>query len=350
MTLEQLGWRGPREGLVAPGESLGRVAVEHRDGFVLYTEAGEIPATLAGRLRHEAEAVWPAVGDWVAFRAAPDRGTIHRVLPRSGVFTRKAAGRAVAAQVVAANVDVVFLVAGLDGNFNPRRLERYLALAREGGVDPAILLSKADLCDDPAEASGRAEAVAPGVPVHAISTVTGLGLAGLEAYFSGDRTVALLGSSGVGKSTLINALLGRDAQRVRAVRDDGKGRHTTTHRELILRPGGGLLIDTPGMRELQLWGGGEDLGDVFSEVDAIAPRCRFRDCSHTSEPGCAVLAAVRDGTLPEDRLRSYHKLQGELRYLESLQDESARAERKRKEKVLTRAAYRWLVDKRIIRR
>src|SRR5262249_48612390 len=246
MTLEQLGWRGPREDLVAPGESLGRVAVEHRDGFVLYTEAGEIPATLAGRLRHQAEAVGPPVGDWRAFRGGRDRGTIHRVLPRSGVFTRKAAGRAVAAQVVAANVDTVFLVAGLDGNFKPRRLERYLALAREGGVDPAILLSNADLCGDPAEARGPAAAVAPGVPVHAISTVTGLGLAGLEAYCTGDRTVALLGSSGVGKSTLINALLGRDAQRIQAVRDDGKGRHTTTHRELLLRPGGGLRIATPG--------------------------------------------------------------------------------------------------------
>lgn len=349
MTLKQLGWSGHRAVLNAPGEAIGRVAVEHRDGFVLYTEAGEIPATLAGRLRHDAEAVWPAVGDWVAFRAAPDRGTIHRVLPRSGVFTRKAAGRAVTAQVVAANVDVVFLVAGLDGDFNPRRLERYLALAHEGGVAPVIVLSKSDLCDDPAEAADRAKAVAPGVPVHAISTMTGLGLADLEAYFTGDRSVALLGSSGVGKSTLINALLGRDAQRVQAVRDDGKGRHTTTHRELILRPGGGLLIDTPGMRELQLWGGGEALGDVFSEVEEIAARCRFRDCSHASEPGCAVLAAVYNGTLPEDRLQSYHKLKGELHYLESLQDESVRAERKRKEKVLTKAAYRWMGDKRSIR-
>jgi ribosome biogenesis GTPase len=345
MRLEQLGWRGPRDGLIGDGEYLGRVAVEHRDGFILYTESGEIPAAVAGRLRHEAEAVWPAVGDWVAYRSAPDRGTIHRVLPRSGVFSRKAAGRALAAQVVAANVDVVFLVAGLDGDFNPRRLERYLALACEGNVTPVILLSKADLCDNPAESSRRVEALAPGMPVHVISTVTGLGLPDLDAYFAGNCTIALLGSSGVGKSTLINALLGRDVQPVQAVRANGKGRHTTTHRELIPRPGGGLVIDTPGMRELQLWGGGEGLGDVFAEIDEIATRCRFRDCTHKSEPGCAVRASI-----PEDRLQSYHKLQRELRHLESLQDDSVRAERKRQEKQMTRAAYKWLVQKRIIRR
>src|SRR4051794_25399259 len=337
MRLDELGWRG-----AAPaGEPIGRVAVEHREGFVLYTEAGELPATLAGRLRHDERATRPAVGDWVSYRAASDRGTITAVRPRAGVFTRKAAGRAVEPQVVAANVDVAFVVSALDGDFNPRRLERYAALAREGGVEPVLLLSKADLRDDGdvAECAARAEAVVPGVPVHAISTVTGLGLAVLDVYFGADRTVALLGSSGVGKSTLTNALLGRDARHVADLRSNGKGRHTTTARELILRPGGGLLIDTPGMRELQLWGGGtgEGLGDVFAEVGAIAGSCRFRDCSHRSEPGCAVRERV-----PQDRLGSYHKLQGELRHLDSLQDESARAERKRREKQSHGAWHPWL--------
>jgi ribosome biogenesis GTPase len=339
MRLDELGWRGE-----APaGETIGRVAVEHRDGFVLYTEAGELPATLAGRLRYDPGATRPAVGDWVSYRAAPDRGTITAVWPRAGVFTRKAAGQAVSQQVVAANVDVVFVVSALDGDFNPRRLERYVALAHEGGVDPVLVLSKADLCDDVklAECAARAKSVAPGVPVHTISTVTGLGLADLEIYFEGNRTVALLGSSGVGKSTLANALLGRDAQRVADLRFNGKGRHTTTVRELILRPGGGLLIDTPGMRELQLWGGsggtGESLGDVFAEVDEIAKACRFRDCSHESEPGCAVRERV-----DSDRLESYHKLQREMRYLNSLQDEHARAERKRREKQGQGSWHPWL--------
>jgi ribosome biogenesis GTPase len=337
MRLDELGWRGA----VPAGEAIGRVAVEHREGFVLYTEAGELPATLAGRLRYDERATRPAVGDWVSYRAAPDRGTITAVWPRAGVFTRKAAGQAVAPQVVAANVDVVFVVSALDGDVNPRRLERYVALAREGGVDPVLVLSKADLCDDVnvAECAARAKSVAPGVPVHTISTVTGLGLADLDIYFEANRTVALLGSSGVGKSTLTNALLGRDAQRVADLRFNGKGRHTTTVRELILRPGGGLLIDTPGMRELQLWGGGtgEGLGDVFAEVEEIAKSCRFRDCSHQSEPGCAVREQVA-----EDRLESYHKLQRELRYLDSLQDESARAERKRREKQSYGAWHPWL--------
>jgi len=326
MTLEQLGWRGPREGHVAPGESLGRVAVEHRDGFVLYTEAGEIPATLAGRLRHEAEAVWPAVGDWVAFRAAPDRGTIHRVLPRSGVFTRKAAGRAVAAQVVAANVDVVFLVAGLDGDLNLRRLERYLALGWESGAEPVVVLTKTDLCPDVEAAVLEVELTAIGVPVHAVSNVTGEGVEELAPYFAPGRTVAALGSSGAGKSSLVNRLAGEELMATGELRADGRGRHTTTNRQLLRLPGGGLYLDTPGMRELRLWESEEGLAQTFDDVAAAAALCRFADCSHEREPGCGVQAALADGSLGRERYDSWRKLQAELRHLAVKQDARLRSE------------------------
>jgi ribosome biogenesis GTPase len=358
MNLVELGWRpdpgadGPR---LEPGEALGRVAVEHRGGYVVLTESGEHGADLAGRLRHDArngEAPGlPAVGDWVVCRPDPGggRAVIRAVLPRRGVFVRKEAGRASSPQVAAAHVDVALLVTAMAGDLNPRRTERYVAMAREGGVTPVVVLTKADLADDRVAldaARARASGAAPGVPFHAVSALTGQGLADLGVYFEGQRTVALLGSSGVGKSTLINRLLGREAQRVSDVRGDGRGRHTTTHRALIPRPGGGLLIDTPGMRELALWGGDEGVQAAFPEVEDFAVGCRFGDCSHTSEPGCAVRAAVLDGALPADRLGSYHKLRGEVRYLEARQDAQARHHRKREDKAKNRALYRWLDEKR----
>jgi ribosome biogenesis GTPase len=356
MTLAELGWRGDRFGVqggCSPGDRLGRVAVVHRGVSVVATEEGDWSAEVSGRLRHDARldpaAAVPAVGDWVVVRPRPGerRGTIQAILPRRTQLARKAAGRTSATQVVAANVDVALVVTALDRDLNPRRLERYIALAWAGGVQPAVVLSKADLCPNPAGALTAIAPITTGVPVHLVSSVSGSGLEELVPHFAENRTVAFLGSSGVGKSTLINRLLGHDRQRVQEVREDGKGRHTTSHRELIARPGGGLLIDTPGLRELQL---GEDedqgLAATFAEVEELAVGCRFTDCSHRNEPGCAVLAAVRDGRLEPSRLENYRKLGREARYLESRQDEQIRHERRQEERRLHRQMYRWLDQKR----
>lgn len=355
MHLHDLGWREGDHTASIPlpaGDVIGRVAVEHRNGYGVYTEEGEFSAEISGRFRHSAErdgpAGLPAVGDWVILRPtlAGERATIREVLPRSTQFTRKVAGRDCAPQIIAANVDGVFLVGALNGDFNLRRLERYLTLAWECGAQPVIVLNKADLCDDQAGERARAAAIAPDVPVHVVSAVSGVGVAELAGYFEGCRTMAFLGSSGVGKSTLINRLLGRELQSTEDVREDGKGRHTTTRRELFLRPGAGLVLDTPGMRELQLWAGAEGVETTFAEVEDLASQCRFRDCRHENEPGCAVNDAVRAGALPAERLHSYRKLRGEIRYLEEKQDDRARADRKREEKRLNAALYRRLEQKR----
>jgi ribosome biogenesis GTPase len=309
----------------------GRVAVQHRGAYVVHTEAGELPAEVTGRLRHEAAgaADLPAVGDWVAARQG-DPLLIHAVLPRRTKFSRKAAGAETKEQVVAANVDVVFLVSALAGDLNARRLERYLALGWESGAEPAVVLTKADLCEDVTAALAEIEGIALGVPVHAVSNLTGEGLDELGPYFAGGRTIAVLGSSGVGKSTLINRLAGRDLQAVAEVRADGRGRHTTTRRELVPLPGGGLVLDTPGMRELALWDASGGVEGVFEDVGVLAARCRFPDCAHETEPGCAVRAALEDGSLDAERLASYRKLEGELRHLELKTDKRARSEERKK--------------------
>ncbi len=351
--LAALGWSPSRAEEFIPHAAAGcvpaRVAAQHRGGYVVYSGSGERPAEVAGQLRHASlgSADLPAVGDWVAVRDAPDAdaATIHALLPRRTVFSRKAAGEAVE-QVLAANVDVVFLVSALDGDLNPRRIERYLGLAWGSGAAPVIVLNKADLCPDIPSAVDRVAAVAPGVAIHVVSALSGTGLEALGDAFLSSRTVALLGSSGVGKSSLINLLVGREAQRIHDVRGDGKGRHTTTRRELILRPEGGLVIDTPGMRELRLWEGGEGVPAAFAEVEDFAARCRFTDCSHDAEPSCAVLDAVADGTLAPERLASYRKLRGEVRHLEARQDQRARDDQKRREKALHRALYKRLDQKR----
>ncbi len=328
------------------GPPVGRVAAEHRTGYVLLTEDGERTAEVAGRLRFDAERGLPpglpAVGDWVEYQPLPGerRAVIHAVRPRTSLFQRKEPGRRTAAQVLAANVDVIFLVSALPDGVNSRRLERYLALTWDGGARPVLLLNKTDLCPAPSAALGQVAAVAPGVPAHAVSAATGLGLGELEPYFAGGATAAFLGPSGVGKSSLINRLLGREEFATQEVRADGRGRHTTTHRQLLARPGGGWLIDTPGMRELALWEGGDGVDTAFAEVEDLARLCRFRDCTHRGEPGCAVRAAVADGTLPAERLENYHKLRGEMEFLDRRRDQQAQAEYKRRLKVLFRSINR----------
>jgi ribosome biogenesis GTPase len=312
------------EGLVP-----GRVIRQSRDQSTIVTAKGECAAEVSGRFRHIARGPsdFPAVGDWVAARPVPDGpALIEAVLPRRTAFTRKAAGEAVEAQVLAANVDTVFLVSGLDGDFNIRRIERYLTTAWSSGAEPVIVLNKADLRPDLEAVAAEAKAVAPGVPIVTVSALAEEGLENLAPYLAAGKTVAFLGSSGVGKSTMINRLLSEERFRTAAVSDAaaGRGRHTTTERELVRLPGGALLIDTPGMRELGLWADDDGLDRTFDEIEALASRCRFPDCGHEHEPGCAVRAAVESGTLDAGRWRSYLKLRREMRFLELKKDEKSR--------------------------
>lgn len=312
-----------------------RVAVRHHGPCELLTERGPLGGLPSGKL---ADDELPAVGDWVAARPLPgeQKALIEDVLPRRSAFTRKEAWRRTVEQVVAANVDTVFLTSSLGPDLNPRRLERYLVGAWESGAQPAIVLTKADLEPEHADAVLGVEGVAFGVPVHVVSAVSGAGLEELEPYLGRGRTVALLGSSGVGKSTLVNRLAGREVLATREVREDGRGRHATTHRELVPLPGGGLLLDTPGMREFQLWAREESLDGTFEDVAALAAECRFNDCAHESEPGCAVLAALADGSLPVERWESYGKLQRELRALEIRRSKRLRSEERRRWRAVAR--------------
>lgn len=315
-----------------------RVIAEHRESFRVQTEDGERPARISGKMRHEAVArdELPAVGDWVAVQSSAGEGdvVIHRVLPRKSKFSRKAAGQRTEEQIVAANVDTVWIVSALDRDFNLRRIERYLTLAWESGANPVVVLTKSDLCDDVAGRREEVEAIAIGMPVHTTSSFTLAGLGELQCYFKNHATIALLGSSGVGKSSLINALAGTALQAIAEVRGDGKGRHTTIHRQLLRLPEGGLIIDTPGMRELQLWDSESGLSNTFSDVDELAANCRFTDCRHAGEPGCAVQQAVDEGQMPPERLQSYQKLQRELAHLERKQDVRAQHEAKRRHKMI----------------
>ncbi|MBX9590291.1 MAG: ribosome small subunit-dependent GTPase A [Hyphomonadaceae bacterium] len=307
-----------------------RVIIQQRGHYVLATPIGEATAQLSGRFAHEAEpGAYPVAGDWVAatVRQQEASATIHHVLPRHGAFTRKAAGRGQAAQVVAANVDVALLVASLNANLNPRRIERYLATAWESGATPVVVLTKADLCHDGGARKAEIEAIALSVPVHVVSVVSGEGLEALGESFAPGQTAALLGSSGVGKSSLVNALAGVALMATKAIREeDARGRHATTHRQLVLLPNGRLVLDTPGMRELGLWDADAGVATTFTDVEALAAECRFNDCTHGTEPGCAIRAALADGTLAEDRWRSYGKLQRELAHLARKNDPRERAE------------------------
>ncbi|MEO5989136.1 MAG: ribosome small subunit-dependent GTPase A [Candidatus Eisenbacteria bacterium] len=333
MSSQLLGWNARLQAAALPFREQGlepmRIAREDRDRYIVLTPEGTSPAVLSGRYRHAAQtrSALPAVGDWVMARAdANGPATISALLPRASAFMRKVAGDTTEEQVVAANVESVFLVCGLDGDFNPRRIERALTAAWESGAQPVVVLNKADLATDPDARVAETVAVAPGAPVVALSALAGRGLEALSPWLVPGHTIALIGSSGAGKSTLTNALLGESRQAIGAVRDDSRGRHTTTHRELVPLPSGALLLDTPGMRELQLWGDDSGLDGAFPELAALAARCRFGDCSHAAEPGCAVLEAVAEGTLEAVRLAAWRKLQRELRYLAGRQDARIRVE------------------------
>ena len=324
-----------REGLVP-----GRVLTATRESYRLATPHGELAAELSGRLRFAADtpAELPAVGDWVAARAYPGDGfaVVDAVLPRRTALVRRAAGRRDEAQVLAANVDLLLVAAPLDGDLRARRIERFLALAGEAGVPSAVVLTKADLAADPPASFAAARGVAGGAPVLAVSAVTGDGLDELSARLFPRRTAALLGPSGAGKSTLVNALLGEARQATREVREaDRRGRHATTQRELFALPSGALLVDTPGLRELALWDGAEGIAATFDEVAALAPSCRFRDCRHEGEPGCAVREAAGAGGIDADRVAAFEKLRREEEALEARRTLGpARAERLRWKRIM----------------
>jgi ribosome biogenesis GTPase len=343
MDLELLGWDGAFADLFAPwaagGHRPGRVIAAHRGGDLVATAQGELLTQATGRLRHlagPAVAGLPAVGDWVAVRG----GRIHAVLPRRTAVTRRTPGSNAGEQVLAANVDLVVVVVAPGRDANPRRVERLLALAWESGGQPVVVLGRADLCpewgtDVAGELAGLA-AVAPGVRVLALSCYTGEGVDEVAAMLAPGRTAVLLGSSGVGKSTLVNRLAGRDLLATGEVRDDGKGRHTTTTRQLVVLAGGGLVIDTPGLRELGLWTNGAGTAAAFDDVEALAAGCRFDDCRHRTEPGCAVLEALEDGRLPAARFAAWEKLRRELAWAERRADPRAAADRRRHIRALSR--------------
>ena len=337
--LQDLGWTDSHttdfEPYAAEGLVPARVAAQHRGQYDLFSELGELRGVAAGRLSHEASGIGdlPAVGDWVAMAARPEEGTavINAVLPRRTKFSRKVASQASQEQVLAANVDTVFLLMSLNEDFNLRRLERYVTMAWESGAQPVIVLTKTDLYPDWLSRVLEVEAIAFGLPVHAISSVTGEGLDLVRSHLAPGQTIVLLGSSGVGKSTLVNTLAGEELLATQEIReDDGEGRHTTTHRQLVLLPGGGMVLDTPGLRELQLWESSEGISETFGDVEEIELRCRFSDCGHGTEPGCAIRAALEDGTLESGRWESYLKLQRELAHLERRVDKRLAAQEKKK--------------------
>lgn len=317
--LEDLGWTAERslefEPYARAGLEPGRVGIQHRGGYVLLTaRRGELRAEASGKLRREA---LPAVGDWVAYEFLPEgKGLVHAILSRTSTFSRahrnpeRKATHAASEQVIAANVDIIFVVSSLAGDLNLRRLERYLATAWESGADPVIVLTKLDICDEAPALLSKVEAVARGVPVLPVSNVTGEGIDEVRRLLRRGVTAALVGSSGVGKSTLVNTLLGYEAQAVQDTRADGRGRHTTTARRLFAVPGGGWLLDTPGLRVIEPWKG-EGIETAFSDIEELAASCRFRDCRHESEPGCAVREALATGRLDVERYESYCRLERE---------------------------------------
>jgi ribosome biogenesis GTPase len=356
------GWDQAFEPFAAGGRRPARVVAVHKETAIVRGDlGGDRPAMVSGRFRYEALAAsdFPAVGDWVVLEAtdpgagADDAAVIAAVLPRRAAFVRSAAdasrrtaGNLADEQVIAANVDIAFLVAGLDGDFNLRRLERYLAVAWSSGVTPVIVLNKADIARELEERLVAVASIAPGVPVVVLSALTGDHVADLLPYLGHGHTSVVLGSSGVGKSTLVNTLLGEQRQATSDVRDDdSRGRHTTTHRELFGLPGGALLIDTPGIRSLEVAGADEGVDTAFDDISELALGCRFSDCRHDGEPGCAVRRAIADTTLGADRLASYRKLERELAHAERREDPRLRAAEAKRWRAVHKAVDRHMDQK-----
>jgi ribosome biogenesis GTPase len=345
----RLGWSPELAEAFAPHAEQGlvpaRVTIPNRGVYSVAGDDGELEAELSGRLRHDADGsgALPAVGDWVALRppVGDGRATIAAVLPRRTKLSRKVAEREVDEQVLAANVDVVFLVTSLNRELKLRRIERYLTTAWESGATPVILLTKADLADDADARRAEVESIAFGVPVHVVSALAGEGMDELPPYFAGHRTGVFLGSSGVGKSTLINVLAGEELQAVAEIREsDDRGRHTTTRRELLVLPDGGIVIDTPGMRELQLWESEEGMDTAFADIAELATQCFFGDCSHRREPRCAIKRALADGSLDRARWDSYLRLQRELRRLDVRMDKRLLSDERKRRRAFERQRRR----------
>ena len=337
MQLRELGWNSYFEELWLSKDRTGmipaRIVEEQRQGYRVISEEAEHSAEITGHLRHTAagRAELPAVGDWVSVHLLPGelKALIHEVLPRRSRLSRKVAGDRFDEQILVTNVDTVMIVTSLNGDLNPRRIERYMSAVWESGAQPVLVLSKSDLCLDPLSEANRIARIAPGAGVHVVCALSGNGLEEVKPYFVAGSTVVLVGSSGVGKSTLINRLLQSEIQVTRSVRPgDDRGRHATTSRRLFPLPGGGVLIDTPGIRELQLWEG-EGLDDTFSEIQQLALCCKFSDCRHQTEPGCAILRAIEENQLDAGRLENYNKLQREMAHLEIRRDPAAQSERKK---------------------
>lgn len=343
MHLRTLGWNDTWKATSQPFFQqdfiIGRIAAGFGQLWTVLCEQGSIRALWRGGKAETA--LQPAVGDWVIARPLLDEAfslDILQVLPRQSAMVRKKPGKATQDQVLAANMDAVFIVSSLNREFNAARLERYLVMAWQSGAQPVLVLTKADLCEDPTPFLDVLEEVAIGVPYHLTSANTGLGLEALHTYLQPNRSVILVGSSGVGKSTLVNALYGHQHQETGAIRDDDeKGRHTTTHRQLLCLPRGGVIVDSPGLRELQVWDDGEGLAQTYADIESFAQACYFRDCGHDSEPGCAVLEAVGRGELANRRLENYRKLQREMAHLASQISTSAAQKRKRHDKLLAKA-------------
>lgn len=320
------------------GMPFGRIIVDHNNFYGVISNEGEVVAEQSGKMLRGEVGKKPAVGDWVVLQHKEDKWLVEDVLPRKSKFSRKMAGNDTLEQIVATNIDTIFIVTSLNQDFNLRRLERYLIVAWDSGATPVIILSKADLCDNAVEKIAAVEGVAPGVEVYAISSIYEEGIEQLQKYCGEGKTIALIGSSGVGKSTLLNTLAGEELLKVNVIReDDAKGKHTTTHRQLVLLPTGGLILDTPGMRELQLWQADEGIDHVFSEIQTLSESCKFSDCRHEKEPGCAVTAAIAEGIIGRERLDSYVKLKKELAFIERKQIERQRSDQKK---------ANWLVSRR----